>query len=381
MSSPSTPRRRVQRYGLAGIGAAVLFVGIASPAAAATDVVIPLEPTEIALAAWPAASLTAMDPLTDPDAEPDWATTEVQFGGTLAVDLPEELDTAAVVADLVFDDNGDDTPEAVYSSGYAPANSRYLPLAGRGTGTLTVTLPADDPTLLDAARLELRSLTPTLGPAFTFYDPATYELAFDPAASAAQTVSTDLFAIATLPCDSPSWTGCAFPTPVTVGSTVELDLTAASIIRDLGITDLTGVEVGLYRIDPDAGYVGDEVTPAVSVSGATASFLLPADSAPGQYQLTAVLGGVSDRTVLVQSELTVIAPDAAPAPAAPTTAAPATQALVNPGLRSNTGVVAPAEESSAGVLAGGLGLLAFAGAGGVAVARTRRPAATGTGEA
>ncbi|HEX2075688.1 MAG TPA: hypothetical protein VHF92_18060, partial [Geodermatophilus sp.] len=46
-------RRQVQRLALTGIGSAVLLVGIAPAAGAATGVVIPLEPTEVELGAFP----------------------------------------------------------------------------------------------------------------------------------------------------------------------------------------------------------------------------------------------------------------------------------------------------------------------------------------
>ena len=68
MSSPTLSRRPLQRLGLAGIGSAVLFVGIASPALAATGVVIPRAPTEVALLNYPAENYGGepMGPMTGP---------------------------------------------------------------------------------------------------------------------------------------------------------------------------------------------------------------------------------------------------------------------------------------------------------------------------
>ncbi|HYO35872.1 MAG TPA: hypothetical protein VER97_07350, partial [Geodermatophilus sp.] len=93
MSSTTTSRRpRVHRLGLAGIGTAVLLVGIATPASAATDVVIPLEPAGVLLEALP------LDPAGDPmdpmDPTPSLLIpVPVQYSGTLAVEIPAWLDS------------------------------------------------------------------------------------------------------------------------------------------------------------------------------------------------------------------------------------------------------------------------------------------------
>ncbi len=78
-------------------------------------------------------------------------------------------------------------------------------------------------------------------------------------------------------------------------------------------------------------------------------------------------------------EITVVAEAAVTPPGATATRTPQAVA-VNAGLRSNTGVgeVPAAERGSTAVAVGG-GMLLFAGAGGVALARTRRrPAEGGT---
>src|SRR3712207_9362473 len=101
MSSPTLSRRPLQRLGLAGIGSAVLFVGIASPAVAATGVVIPLEPSEVALSTVPVENFGVMDPMSDPGAGVAPTPLAVQYGGTITVDLPVELDDSAVEAQLL----------------------------------------------------------------------------------------------------------------------------------------------------------------------------------------------------------------------------------------------------------------------------------------
>ncbi|MGY1729034.1 hypothetical protein ACI79J_18900 [Geodermatophilus sp. SYSU D01062] len=386
--SSSTQRRVVQRFGLAGIGTAVLLVGIASPALAATDVVIPLEPTEVALSAVPVdGSGGAMDPSTGWDGA-SGAPVDVQYGGTITVDLPDGLDGSDAGAELVFDDNGDGTPEATYSSRFAAGNPNRLVVVPTAD-SVTITLPADDPIAGDAARLDIEPLESTLSPAFSYFDPLSYELAFDPAAApGAETVAPVLLGYSTLPCALFSQDPCPFPTPVTAGSTVTLDLSEQSALRELGLTDLEGVELSLGPVDADGNPTGALVPVTAQVSGTTASFVVPAGTAPGQYSLLVVDQASSGNVGVVEIGLTVeAAPAAAPTTtAAPTTAAPSTQAVVaNTGLKSNTGVyeASAAEESgSPAVVAAGAGLLLAAGVGGVVVARRRRPAVeAGTGEA
>jgi hypothetical protein len=381
MSSSTPSRRPLQRLGLAGIGSAVLLVGIASPAAAATGVVIPLEPSEVALATVPVENIGGpMDPMADPNGGVLTAV-PVQYSGTITVDLPADLDDSAVEAELVFDDDQDGTPEATYSSTLAPADPDFLAVTGQGTGSITVALPADDPVAGDAATLYLEPVTDTLGPALTFYDPVFYELGFDAAAPAAVTVQPELAAISQVPCGITSGERCPFPTPVTVGSAVTLDLTAGSVLRELGLTDLTGVQVGLAQLDANGFPTGAAVELTAQVTGSTASVVIPADTAPGSYSLVVAQQAPSGAISVFTVEVTLVAPEAAAPPAAAPTTPAAAPAVVNAGLRSNTGVEAVETGSTGSVaIAVGAGMLALAGAGagGVAVARTRRrPAVEG----
>jgi hypothetical protein len=378
MSRTTQERRpRAQRYGVVGLGAAAVLAGTTSVAAAATGVVIPLAPSAVILSAFPVENFGAMDPMADPDAAPVATPEGVLYGGTITVDLPAELDDTAVEAELAFDDDGDGTADETWST--APeAGETLLTIDGQGTGSIEVTLPADPGLTTDDAVLSLTSLGSTLGPAFTYLDELSYELAFDPAAGAAVVVEPQLVAISQVPCDISSATRCPFPTPVTAGSTLALDLTPGSVLRELGVVDLTGAQVGLQQVDA----VGDPIgTPALltpQTAGSTASFAIPAGAAAGSYGLVIAqptpTGGIS----VVAVELTVLAeqtPAAVPPAAEPTT--PTT--TVNVGLRSNTGVEAVGTGSTGTVaVATGAGLLLLAGAGGIAVARNRRrPAAEG----
>ncbi|MGY1650886.1 hypothetical protein [Geodermatophilus sp. SYSU D01119] len=370
MTSSTPVRRQVQRFGLAGIGSAVLLVSIAGPAAAATDVVIPLQPSEVVLSALPVENFGAMDPMTmaDPSAGGVFTPVEVRYSGQITVELPAELDSTGVVAELVFDDEGDGVPESTWSS--APGDPQPLTVTGGGTSTITVTLPADDPAAGDAASLVLAPLTDTLGAALEYYDPVAYELTFVPAASTSVTVTPELLAFSQVPCDVTSGVRCPFPTPVTAGSTVTLDLTAASPLRELGLTDLTGVEVGLVNLDAAGDPTGAAAPLATQVAGSRATFVLPAGTAAGQYGVVVAQQAPSGAVSVVLVEVTVVAADT---PAVVPPAAPTTQAVTgNTGLRSNTGVTAPAAEGATGFAAAGAGLLVLAGAGGLALARTRR---------
>ena len=374
-SSTQNRRRQVQRLALTGVGSAVLLVGIAPTAGAATGVVIPLEPSEVALGAVPVENIGGpMDPMADLTAGV-FTPVPVQYSGTFTVDLPAELDgSGAVDVQLDFaDEDGDGAPDATYDS----TDLTVVPSAG----SVTITLPADDPAAGDAATLYLEPITDTLGPALTYYDPVLYELGFDAAAPAAVTVHPELAAFSQVPCGITTGERCPFPTPVTVGSAVTLDLTAGSVLRELGLSDLTGVLVGLQELDNRGFPTGTApVELTAQANGSTASVVLPADTAPGAYFLVVAQQTPSGGNSVLNAEITVVAEEAAPVvppAAAPTT--PAAPAVVNAGLRSNTGVEAVATGSTGTVaVAAGAGMLVLSGVGGVAVARTRRrPAAEG----
>jgi len=364
-------RPRAQRFGVVGLGAVAVLVSTASGAGAATGVVIPLEPGEVVLSALP---IGTMDPMADPNTAPVLTPVDVQYGGTITVDLPDELDDSAVEAELAFDDDaGSQTPDVTFSSALANTDPLHLAITGAGTGSIEVTLPADPGFGTDAAILSLAPLGSTLGPAFSYLDPVAYELAFDAAADAAVTVAPELIALSQVPCDISDGIRCAFPTPVTAGSTVGLDLTADSALRELGITDLTGAQVGLQRVDADLAPLGAPVVLTAQVTGSTAGFVVPAGTAAGSYGLVIAQETPSGGISVVAVELTIVAeetPAVVPPAAAPTT-------TVNAGLISNTGVeVVEAGSNGTVAVATGTGMLLLAGAGGVAVARNRRRPAT-----
>ena len=140
MSRTTHSRRPLQRLGLVGVGSAILFVGIAPAASAATNVVIPLEPGAVELVAVPVENFGGtMDPMADPTA---FTPVAAEYGDTLTVNLPAELDSTGAEVELVFDNDGDGTPEKTYST--ATGATYPLTVSGVGTNTIQVTLPADD---------------------------------------------------------------------------------------------------------------------------------------------------------------------------------------------------------------------------------------------
>jgi hypothetical protein len=377
MSSPTLSRRPLQRLGLAGIGSAVLLVGIASPALAATGVVIPLAPTEVALLNYPAENYGGepMDPMTGPPA----SVTDpivVQYGETLTVDLADEIDPSNAVVELEFPDGADsDTlPDRTYSTDPSAVDPLVVTVVGND---LQIVLPADDSVNGPSATLRIAPVetdSAVLGPEFSFVDPTIeYELDLSATAATNTTLFPEIVAFAQVPCDLSSGTRC--PVAVTAGTTFDLDLTADSALRDLGLTDLTDIEVVVQNTED---LTAAPVPLDVQVSGSTATVALPADLPAGSYAL--VLGSpIASGLSIVIAELDVSAPAVTPPPATETVA-PAPQAVVvNAGLRSNTGVEAVETGSTGGLaIAAGAGMLVLAGVGGVAVARTRRrPAVEG----
>lgn len=357
MSVRSPLRRRgAARLGLVCAGSALVVAGIAPAAGAATDVRIPLTPPTVQLIGHADEYIGAPDPVGGTVELEDLTPVDVSYGGTITVDLPPEVDASTVVVHLDFDDDGDGSPDVSYSS--APGDPNALTVTGQSSGSVQVALPADDGVGSQAARLRLAGITPTLGPAFTFIDPISYGLTFTGSAPAAQTVAPDLVAISDPPCNSP----CDSTTPVTAGSTVTLDLTADSALRELGLTDLTGVQVFLEARGADGNGTGAVVDLPVQVTGSTATFVVPAGTAAGSYGLVVAQPTASGLSV-VRVQITVEAP-----------AAPATTAT-NAGLRSDTGVEAVDTGPGTLAVAAGAGMLLLAGAGGMAVARNRRRAA------
>jgi len=375
MSSP-TPRRPLQRLGLVGVGSALLLVGIASAASAATDVSIPLAPPEVVLGGIPIENVGGvMDPMAG-TATP--TPVQAEYGDDLTITLPTAFDSADAVVELVFEDvDGDGTPDQTYSTELTGADE--LIVAGQGTQTLTITLPADDAVNGPVAELRVTELSTGLGAGFTVDPlPLSYLLTLDGTGIPSVALAPSLLAVSSVPCAVTSTTPCPILASATAGSTVTLELPTSSLLRTLGLTDLTGVVIGLQPLDADGLPVGAAVELTAQVSGSTATFVVPAGTAAGSYGLVVVSPLGTTGISILAAQLTVVAPEAVVAPpAAPNTPTP--PAAVNAGLRSNTGAEAVETGSTSTLaVAAGAGMLLVAGVGGVAVARTRRrPAVEG----
>jgi hypothetical protein len=171
---------------------------------------------------------------------------------------------------------------------------------------------------------------------------------------------------------------CAAPADCVVraGTSLTVALPVSTGLQSFGVTDLTGFAVALEPSDWSRVFTGDgvELTAQPSADGRATTITVPAGTATGDHRLVLWRPHGSGISYLFTDVTVLPAPPAAVAPVVvpPAAAAPSAQAVVNPGLRSGTGVPAPAEDPGSGVVAAGAALLLLAGAGGVAVARTRR---------
>jgi hypothetical protein len=376
-------RRPAQRLAVTGVGIGIgigigigtLLVATAPAALAADNVVISLAPTEVGLISYPAENHGGMptDPMTGPTGDAPEPVV-VQYGETLTVDLAAELDPSNAEVEIAFADDADadGVPDRTYST---VSTTDPLVVTVVNDNDLQIVLPTDDGVNGPLATLSISPLDAVLGPEFILVDPTiAYELDLSSTTPTATTLHPGLVAIAQVPCSLISATPC--PIAVTAGATLTLDLTADSVLRDLGLTDLTGVQVALQSMDD---LTAPPVLLDVEVSGSTATAILPTELAAGPYAL--VLGQpMTSGLSIVVAELDLAARAVGPPAAAPTTpTTPVAPAVVNAGLRSDTGVEAVQTRSAGTVMiAAGAGMVIVAGVAGVALARSRRrPAAEG----
>jgi hypothetical protein len=368
MSRPTNNRRPLQRLGLVGVGSAILLVGIAPAANAAPAATVSLDPTTpVELLVYSVdnngGALSVSGGMgTAPTPTPVTA----RFGGDVTFTLPAQLSFAGTPeVELTLESTPTPgTPKTYSSTATLPADQLTVTNTG---STYTITLPADDAAYADAGTLEFVNLdAPSTG--------------LDLAAPVEFAVALDAGAAATVPLDTQLIGASVDTTAVTLAAGASFDVTLPStgeFTADLGVADFTDSSFELVGYDADGAPVSAVVlTP--TLSGTTASLTLPADLAAGEYELFVVAADAADE-VFVLASVSITVPAPATAPVAPTTAAPTTAAPVNAGLRSNTGVEAVGTDStSSGAIAVGAGMLALAGVGGVAVARTRRrPAVEG----
>ena len=363
LGSTAVPwRRRVGRcLGVVGTGAAVLSLAAVSPARAAGGVV--LETGAVSVVAFPAENVGGvLAPSPDP-LSGTYTPVPVEYGDTLTVELPSEILGVGPWVSLYIDNDDDGIVERTYST--RPGAADPLLVTGLGTDTLSVTLPADDGVNGPLAWLAVDPGRADRGPETDVYS-TEYLLEFQPAALDPVTLRPPLVVAGYHYCATPA--DCAVP----AGTSFSFALPVSTGLRSLGVTDLAGLAVALERRDggrPVAGS-GVEAAAVVSADGQEASVAVPAGTAPGDYRL-AMTRPLASGVSYLFTEITVL-PAAPATTAAPPAAAPSTRAVVNSGLRSSTGVPAPAEDSLSGAVTAGEGLLVLAAAGGVALARSRR---------
>ena len=165
-------------------------------------------------------------------------------------------------------------------------------------------------------------------------------------------------------------------TTVTAGTPFRVTVPPGSELRPLGHGTLQDAEVTLVDLtgahDAPIPLSGDPARYAAAGPW-DATVTLPADLGAGRHHLSVLLGDPASGgpVTIATVELQVLAAPAVVPPAG-TTAPTTPTAVVNVGLRSDTGVeAAEAGAGRTGALATGAGLLVLAGVGAVVV-RTRR---------
>ena len=364
--TPLVPARcrlaaRAGVLGLTVLAATALGAGTAGAEGPAT---VALDPTDVAIVLEAAENFgTAADPAEVPGPVP------VAWGGTVELQLPDGLDAPTLGARLELGPEVGGSPTRVLSTD-TPGPDGLL--VGRvASGRFTVALPPVDPANGPIGALLLSGIASADG--FPVH-PDTYFLALDPTAPATVGLRPQVTVVADQPCDPTAAVGCD-GTTVPAGAPFRVTVPPASELRSLGhgtlqdaeviLVDLTGASDGPLPLSGDparyaaAGPWDATVTP-------------PAELGAGRHHLSLLLGDPTSGgpVTIATVELQVLtAPAVVPPAATPTPAAPA---VVNAGLRSNTGVEdTEAGAARTGAVATGAGLLVLAGVGTVVV-RTRR---------
>jgi hypothetical protein len=375
--TPLVPARRrlTARTGVLGLtvlAATALGAGTAGAEGPATVV---LDPTDVAIVLEAAENFgTAADPAEVPGTVP------VAWGGTVELQLPDGLDAPTLGARLELGPEVGGSPTRVLSTD-TPGPDGLL-VSRVAAGRFTVALPPVDPANGPIGALLLSGIASAHG--FPVH-PDTYFLELDPTAPATVGLRPQVTVVADQPCDPTAAVHCA-GTTFTAGTPFRVTVPPGSELRALGHGTLQDAEVTLVDLtgasDGPLPLSGDPARYAVAGPW-DATVTLPTELRPGRHYLSVLLGDPTSGgpvTIATVEMQVPAAPAAVPPAAAPTPAAPA---VVNAGLRSNTGV----EDTSAGAartgaVATGAGLLVLAGVGAVIVrARreppTRRPESTG----
>jgi hypothetical protein len=358
-------RRLAARTGVLGLAVLASTALGAGTAGAEESAAIPLDPTDVAIVLEAVENFgTAADPAEDPGPVP------VAWGGTVVLQLPDGLDATTLGARLELGPEVGGSPTRVLSTD-TPGPDGLL--VGRvGPGRFTMALPPLDPANGPIGALLVSGVTSEDG--FPVH-PDTYFLELDPTAPPAAELDPQVTVVADQPCDPTAAVHCA-GTTVTAGTPFRITVPPGSELRALGHGTLQDAEVTLVDLtgahDAPLPLSGDPARYAAAGPW-DATVTLPVELGPGRHYLSVLLGDptsggpVTIATVELQvlAASAVVPPVAEPAPTTPV-------AVVNVGLRSNTGVeAAEAGATRTGALATGAGLLVLAAVGAVVV-RTRR---------
>ena len=366
--SPLVPacRRLAARTGVLGLAVLAATALGAGTAGAEGPPTIPLDPTDVAIVLEAAENFgTAADPAEVPGPVP------VAWGGTLELQLPDGLDAATLGARLELGPEVGGSPTRVLSTD-TPGPDGLL--VGRvAAGRFTLALPPVDPANGPIGALLLSGIASADG--FPVH-PDTYFLELDPTAPATVGLRPQVTVVADQPCDPTAAVHCA-GTTFTAGTPFRVTVPPGSELQALGHGTLQDAEVTLVDLTGASSVPlplsGDPARYAAAGPW-DATVILPAELRPGRHHLSVSLGDPTSGgpVTIATVELQVLAaPAVVPPAAAPTPAAPA---VVNAGLRSNTGVEdAEAGAARTGAVATGAGLLVLAGVGAVVVRARREP--------
>lgn len=375
MSSQSPPRRLgrpLVRSGVVVLAvAASTGFGLASAGAAPTSAVV-LDPAYVEVGTAPIENLSARE-VAFPVAPEMFHDVLVGWGATVRISVPPQLVATAPTAELELS-AADGVPTTTYDSS-DPGSP--LTIADLGGNLYEVHLPADDGVNGPVGGLRLLGFSERSGADVTLLDPAYFTLSFDAAGPATLDLSQQ-FTAESWACDDPSVTDCASVATAPAGGSFTVTLPASSRFAVLGIPDLGTSAMGLQVHDPSGQPAQTPVVPTTVTPTAdprTVSLGVPANTPPGSYDLTVVMGDGTDRFVATATAHVDVVAAPAPTSAAPTSAAPSASAApaLNQGLESETGWEQhTAGHGSAAPLA--IGAAALLGVGGAVVLRARRRA-------
>jgi hypothetical protein len=358
-------RRLAARTGVLGLAVLASTALGAGAAGAEEPVTIPLDPTDVAFVLEAVENFgTAAAPAEDPGPVP------VAWGGAVVLQLPDGLDATTLGARLELGPEVGGSPTRVLST--ATPGPDGLLASRVAPGRFTIAVPPLDPANVPIGALLVSGVTSEDG--FPVH-PDTYFLELDPTAPATAELHPQVTVVADQSCDPTAAVHCA-GTTVTAGTPFRVTVPPGSELWTLGHGTLQDAEVTLVDLtgahDAPLPLSGDPARYATAGPW-DATVTLPAELGPGRHYLSVLLGDpASGGPVTVATvELQVLAaPAVVPPAAAPAPTTPA--AVVNVGLRSDTGVeAAEAGATRTGALATGAGLLVLAGVGAV-VLRTRR---------